>query len=101
MGGRRRLRSAKEVELLTRGLGERGLIQVLRKLCLAYHVTLDDVLLGHAQTGVVRARDASAFLLLNRGLSSNEVGRLLGMDHTSILACRVRHEKRGVGHGIS
>jgi len=100
MGGKREPRSGKEVSTLERGLVERGLLGPLRALCKAYSVTLDDVLAGINSTRIVRGRDACAHLLLGKGFSTTEAGKLLGMHHTSIIAARQRFEKRDMGRLI-
>jgi len=92
--GRSSPRSAREIGALEDALGERGLLASSRALCRAYNVTLPDVLAMDKTTRVAHARDALACMLLDKGFSTTETGKLLGMHHTSIIAARDRHKKR-------
>lgn len=70
---------------LAQGLRSRGLLDVVRSVCDEGHASLDDVLSACRTRSVVACRRACAFELQRRGLSTIEIGRLLGRDHTSIL----------------
>jgi chromosomal replication initiation ATPase DnaA len=90
-------RTSAEVQQLRQGLANRGLLQPLSILCREYNVALDDVLQRKRNTRIVMARDACIVRMLMVPMSSPEVGNLLGMDHTSILAARNRYMKRDRG----
>jgi len=67
-------------------LAERGFYPVLRKLAARGHVAVDDVLGTARDRSVVRVRHALwAFLRHEAGLSTAEIGRMLEVDHTTIL----------------
>jgi transposase-like protein len=83
-----------QIKAITELLEQRDLLVPLRQLCKLHHVTLGDVLRGSATTQIVRARDACIVHLLSLGFSLSEVGRLVRMHHTSVMAARVRSEKR-------
>ena len=70
---------------LAQGLRSRGLLDVVRSVCDEGHASLDDVLSACRTRSVVACRRACAFELQRRGLSTSEIGRLLGRDHTTVL----------------
>ncbi len=78
-------------------LGRRGLVETLRGVCLAYNVTLEDVLSRRRHGRTVRARDACCVKLLKIPMSGPEVGLLMGMDHSSVFSARDRYKVRDNG----
>lgn len=83
-----------QVRSLEGALHERDLLRPLIYACKEHHVTLGDVLRGTTSANIVRARETCIMHLLSLGFSTVEVGRLLQMHHTSIMAARSRYEKR-------
>lgn len=94
-------RSAEDVARIREKLRNRGLLSLVEKVCLAYNVSVDDVLMGRRRVRIVRGRDASIVRLLGKGLSLSEVGELLGMDHTSIRAAQQRYISRDNGKALT
>lgn len=94
-------RSSKDAERVRERLRERGLLAIVEKVCLAYNVSVDDVLMGRRRIRIVRGRDASIVRLLGKGLSLSEVGELLGMDHSSIRAAQQRYISRDNGKALT
>lgn len=93
---------SRSVDRIKAALEERGLVAPLEKVCLAYNVTLNEVLSGKRTRRVVYARDACIVRALSsKGLSLKEVGALLEMDHTSILTARRRYTSRDNGRALT
>ena len=87
-----------EVRKLESALDTRGLWAPLRKIALAYNVTLEDVLSRSRRVRILRARDACiAHMFAHCMMSSSEIGALMGMDHTSVLYARDRYHDRDNG----
>lgn len=70
----------------TSTLASRGLLGLVDHVAEAHHVTRGDVL-GRGRTKrVAQARHAVMRALRDMGMSYPEIGRLLGRDHTTVLA---------------
>lgn len=91
------IRDPYKVRALIERMARRGLVEKLRSVCLAYNVTLEDVLSRQRYGRIVRARDACCVKLLAVPMSGPEVGVLMGMDHTSVFAARNRYKLRDNG----
>ena len=88
-------RTKTEIRTLMEGLEERGLWTPLRTIARAYNVTMEDVLSRNRSKRIIQARDACiAHLYDKHQMSSPEIGKLMGMDHTSALVARDRHYDR-------
>lgn len=75
------------VTMLHAALERAGLLQVVVDAAGAHHVTVEDVLGdGHGPSSVRARVDCYVALYVDFGRSSKEVGRLLGRDHTTVLA---------------
>ena len=75
-----------ELKLLDAPLGVDSLIQRAADL---YGVAVVDILAGSRALQVTKARQSAAWLLRGQGMSLPEVGRVLGVHHTTVLhACR-------------
>ena len=90
-------RNAYEVRLMIGKIARRGLEDILRSVCIAYNVTLEDVLSRRRYGRIVRARDACCVKLLAIPMSGPEVGLLMGMDHSSVFSSRDRYKLRDNG----
>jgi len=91
-------RSPAEMRKLKEELDLRGLCSPLIRLSRTYNVTLDDVLQRRRTMRCTRARDACVWMLSEeKTMSSVEIGLLLGLHWTSVLAARDRYKKRDNG----
>ena len=77
-------------------LRERGLLDVARDIADAHHVTLDEILGRDRTPHHVRARVVFWAVLRARGLSYPAIGRMVGRDHTSVIATMKAHARRAV-----
>lgn len=75
-----------ELQLLGAPLGSDSLVKRAADL---YGVAVADMLGGARSPQVAKARHAAAWLLREQGMSLPEIGRLLGLHHTTVLyGCR-------------
>lgn len=82
-------------DLRTSLLEEAGALGVVKRIAKGHGVSMRDLLAGVRTAPVVRARDqAVAVVRWSTGWSSPHVGRLFGLDHSSVLAAVARHEAR-------
>lgn len=79
-------REAREVARLSATLRARGFGDALHAAAEAHHTTVEETLGRGRNPCAVRARWALWTFMSEAGLSSNEIGRLTGRDHTTILA---------------
>jgi chromosomal replication initiation ATPase DnaA len=70
------------------------LLDPLVAICKRRFVELDWVLVGHRHQNVVRAREECCLFLRELEMSYYEIGRLLGMDHTSVISSVRRAKKK-------
>jgi chromosomal replication initiation ATPase DnaA len=80
-------------------LARLALLEPLEALCLQHHVPLDWVLIGQRTQSVVRARETCCMHLRHLGLSYPEIGKLLGMDHASVMSAVKRVKRRNPPDG--
>ena len=79
-------------------LDERGLFGRLARLAKSYSVDVNDVLSRKRSRRVVMARDACIMNLIRESqMSTTEIGDILGMHHTSVMAARDRYLERDNG----
>lgn len=63
--------------------------QIIARCCALYGAEVEMVLKGSRRRESIRARQAAAWLLRRNELSFPQIGRILGVDHTTVLhACR-------------
>lgn len=68
-------------------LRERGMLDVVREVCAAHHVTIGQVCGRARHASIATARHAVWTLVRRRfGLSYPEIGELFGVDHTTVMA---------------
>lgn len=82
-------------------LAKFALLEPLEEICRKRYVDLDWVLVGQRTQNVVRAREDCCLHLRELELSYCEVGRFLGMDHTSVMSAVRRARKRLDGGATS
>lgn len=90
-----------EVRPMLARLQERGLFDDLLAICRRRHVLMEEVLIGkHLRTkAVVAARDEFCSYLRDRGLSLTEIGRLVGLNHSTCTYSIRRHKEREASDG--
>lgn len=80
---------------LWKGLEEAGLLPHLWGIATLEGVTLADILSRSRMKSIVRARHACFWMIREGyGKSSTEVGKLFGVDHTTVLDGIRSHERR-------
>jgi chromosomal replication initiation ATPase DnaA len=75
-------------------LAKFALLDPLEDICKRRFVELDWVLVGQRTQSVVRAREECCLFLRELEMSYYEIGRLLGMDHSSVMASVRRAKKK-------
>lgn len=75
-------------------LVERGLDEVVLKIAVRRHVTVDEILGSDRHASIAAARHEFFATLRALGFSLVEVGRLLHVDHTTVMSGARRHAVR-------
>ncbi len=95
-------RTEKELEKLIEGLKSRALLVPLQKLSRTYSVTFGDVLSRSRSRRIMHARDACIHhMSTHMFMSTTEIGKLMGMHHTSIMVALDRYADRDNGTLVS
>ena len=77
------------IQNLINGLHDRGLYPIAKEIAQQHSVTVEEILGTRRTSQFVKARHAIIKLLcVERGMSANFVGQILGLDHTTVLAAR-------------
>lgn len=76
---------------------------IINKVASEHGVTFEDVMGNSRMQHVIYARHECFNALQNAGLSSSQVGRLMGRDHTTVLHGAKRHRERAsrLARGLS
>lgn len=67
-------------------LEQRGLLEVIDAIAAAHHVSRDEILSRSRVQSVVAGRRSLCVALRERGMSYPEIGRLVGRDHSTVMA---------------
>lgn len=67
-------------------LAKRRLLSIVQEAAELYHVRPEEILGRGRSKSIARARHSVFLSLRVRGLSYPEIGRLMGRDHTTVLA---------------
>lgn len=68
------------------------------KFAASHGAQVSDVLAGNQSPVTVRAREALIGAMYDTGLSFAEIGRRLGMHHTSVITAKRRSDARRAGY---
>ncbi len=84
--------------VLIKRLAEIGMFDELSAVCRAHHALLEEVLSGSRSPQVVKARRAICVLLKEQHMFSYpEIGRTLGIDHSSAVYAVKKHREQSGG----
>lgn len=93
--------SEDEVRTAMERLDRIALLRPLHEVCKAYNVTIEDVLRKRRFRRIVYARDACCHRMYAIGLSLHEIGKILTMDHTSVISAIRRYKSRDNGRALT
>lgn len=69
-------------------------IAIVKAVCESHGIPIDEVMGPSRYKSIVKCRRACCQELLRLGLSSVEVGRVMGRDHTSVLSLVKQHRRK-------
>ena len=80
---------------LLNALSDRGLMDIARAIAAKHHVTVEEMLSPQKGAPYSHAKQAICHLLVaERGMSTTFVGKVLGLDHSTVYTAVKRHAAR-------